>query len=63
MHLLKGVFSSQNPSKSGLKQAVCSYLINGITPLLIPLESCSNPQKTRQVYESAMKINSFGFWV
>jgi len=47
-----------------------------IAPQLIALESCSNPQKTRQVFESAIKkflvlgysffmsgiISSIGFW-
>jgi len=30
---------------------------NDITPQLIALESCSSPQKTRKVFESAMKKN------
>jgi len=34
----------------------------GITPQLIALESCSSPQKTQQVFESAMKF-FFWFWV
>jgi len=37
-------------------------LSNSTTPQPIASESCSSPQKTRQVFESAMKIN-FWFWV
>jgi len=37
-------------------------LCNSITPLLIVLESCSNPRKMLQVLESAIKnICGFGF--
>jgi len=36
-----------------------------ITPVLKALESCSNPQKTQQVFKSAMKKRffDFGFFV
>jgi len=37
-------------------------LSNSITPKLIALESYSNPPKTWQVFESAMK-KKFGFFV
>jgi len=37
-------------------------LSNGIPPQPIVLASCSNPQKTWQVFESAMKKN-WGFFV
>jgi len=30
---------------------------NNITPLMIALENCSNPQKTQQVFKSTMKTN------
>jgi len=36
----------------------------GISPALEALESCSNPQKTQQVFESAMKKKlGFGLFV
>jgi len=47
--------------KIGLKSAVFGCLTNSIVPLPIVLESCSNPQKTLQVFESAMKKKFFGF--
>jgi len=37
-------------------------LSNGTTPQPIAPENCSSPQKTRQVFESAMKKNIW-FWV
>jgi len=45
--------------------AVRRHLSNCITPLPIALESCSNPQKTQQVFESAMTENccDLGFWI
>jgi len=39
----------------GLKPAVFDCLTNYVAPLPIALESCSNPQKTRQVFKCAMK--------
>jgi len=53
-------------SKSGFqpRTAMCMCLCAGITLLLIALESCSNPQKTQQVFESAMKkFFDFAFWI
>jgi len=39
-------------------------LSEGIAPLLIALESYANPQKTKQIFQSAMKkIFCFGFRV
>ena len=50
----------------GLKTAVFGCLTNVIAPPLIALESCSNPQKMRHVFQSAMKKNlvqGSGFFV
>jgi len=44
----------------GLKPAVFSCLTNAIAPLPIVPESCSNPQKIRQVFKSHFKKN---FWL
>jgi len=38
-----------------MEPVVFTCLGNSITPLPIVLESCSYPQKTWQVFESAMK--------
>ena len=45
-----------------LKPTVSMCLCVGISPEPTVLESCSNPQKTQQVFESAMK-KKFWFWV
>jgi len=47
--------------KSGKNQAYFSCLTNPIAPQWIMVESCSNRQKTWQVFESAMKKKIFGF--
>ena len=44
-----------------IKHVYFMCLSNGITPQPIALESCSNPQKTLQVLESAMKKILFFF--
>jgi len=44
-----------------LKPAVFTCLGNGLTHQAIVLESCSNPQKTRQIFKSVMKTKNFGF--
>jgi len=54
--------------KSGKNQGYFSCLPNCIAPQRIVLESCSNPQKTWQVFESAMKdkrllVLGFSFFV
>ena len=41
------------------KPAPCMCPCAGISPLTIALESCSNPQKTQQVFASAMKKKMF----
>jgi len=48
--------------KYGKKQGYFSCLTNRIAPQRIALESCSNPEKTQQVFESAMK-KKLWFWV
>ena len=47
--------------KISLNQAVYMCLSNCITPLLIELKSCSSPQMTWKVFESAIKKIFFGF--
>jgi len=49
-----------------LQPAVFSCFVNAIAPLPIELESCSNPQKIRQVFLSAMRkklVGNCGFFV
>jgi len=41
--------------KSGKNQGYFCCLTDCIAPQQIALESCSHPQKTQQVFESAMK--------
>jgi len=48
------------PACFGLFQAIFGSLTKGITHQEILSESCLNPQKTWQVFHSAMKKN-FGF--
>ena len=48
--------------KSGKNQGYFGWHTNCIAPQSITLESCSNPQKTWQVFKSAMKKNLW-FWV
>ena len=47
--------------KNHARADIFALLSNSITHQLIVLESCSNPQKTWQVFKSAMKKKFLGF--